>query len=340
MTNFRLAALLMASMLMAPLAQASVTLKLATVAPEGSSWMREMRAAAEQVEATTEGRVKVRFYPGAVMGNDVTVLRKIRLGQLQGAALTGSELGSITFDAQLYSLPFLFRDRAEVDAVREAIDPMIFASIEKSGWKVLSLSGVGFAYLMSTKSIGSTEELRQRKVWVPQNDEIAERVYRAGKVAPIPLSLPDVFTSLQTGLVDTVGNTPSGAIVLQWHSSMREVLDLPLSYITGFVLISDNAWRRIDDADQTNVLAAFKAAGERIDAGNLRADTEAMQALEKLGVERIEISEEEQRYWERIGRQVMQELKASGELTAAPLDAVLRLLEERRAAESSQAGAR
>src|SRR5690606_33417778 len=128
--------------------------------------------------------------------------------------------------AQIYSLPFLFRGRSEVDAVRAAFDDKIRAGFEDKGYQVLSISGVGFALMMSESDIAGPAALKQRKVWVPSNDLVAERTFRGGGVTPIPLPLADVFTALQTGLVDTVANTPAGAVALQWHGSLRQVLDL------------------------------------------------------------------------------------------------------------------
>jgi len=327
MTRGLIAALIVA---ISPIAFAQQTLKIATIAPEGSTWMREMRAAAAESETATEGRVKVRFYPGGVMGNDVTVLRKIKLGQLQGGAFTGSELTSISKDAQLYSLPFLFRDRAEVDGVRASVDPLLLKTFDDAGWKVLSLTGVGFAYLMSSESITAPGALVGRKVWTPQNDAIAERVFRAGKVAPIPLPLPDVFTALQTGLIDTVGNTPAGTIALQWHGKLREVLDLPLSYITGYVIVEGKPWAKLSAADQEAVVAAFRASGERIDADNRRADAQALDALQGLGVKLVAADAGEAERWRGIGHEIAEQMTASGELSAEPIGQLRKVLGELR----------
>ncbi len=313
---------------------AQQTLKIATVAPEGSTWMREMRIAAKAAEDATDGRVKVRFYPGGVMGNDATVLRKIRLGQLHGGAFTGSELSQVVRDAQLYSLPFLFRNRDEIDAVRAEIDPILFKAFEDAGWQVLSLSGVGFAYLMSNASIADRAALESRKVWVPHNDVIADRVFRAGGISPIPLPLPDVFTALQTGLIDTVGNTPAGAIALQWHGRLKQVLDLPLTYIAGYVLISDRAWGSISAADRAAVIAAFRASGERVDADNRRSDSEALKALQGLGVTLVRPDPAEARRWEAVGKDVMRAMGESGELTPATLSRLQALLDAQRAGQA------
>jgi len=306
------------------------TLKIATIAPEGSAWMREMRAAADAAKQATDGRVEVRYYPGGVMGDDATVLRKVRLGQLQGGAFTGSELSPVFRDAQVYSLPFLFRDRAEVEAVRRQVDPLLEAGFVDNGWQPLTISGIGFAYLMSSHPIDSREALQQRKVWVPRNDAIAESTFRGGGIAPIPLPLPDVFTALQTGMIDTVGNTPSGAIALQWHGRLRQLLDLPLTYVVGIVAVDRRAWGKLSEADQAAVLAAFRRAGQRIDADNQRADRDALKAMQQLGVAVVAPSPEEVARWRAVGEQVTNELQQSGRIGSELLARIRAVLAEQR----------
>ena len=112
-------------------AAAAQELKIATLAPDGTSWMKEMRAAAETLTTASGGRVRLKFYPGGVMGNDATVLRKIQIGQLHGGAVTVLALARIYPDSQLYGLPMLFRSYAEVDYVRA------FAPVEDFvKWKI------------------------------------------------------------------------------------------------------------------------------------------------------------------------------------------------------------
>lgn len=310
---------------------AQTTIKIATVAPEGSAWMTQMRAAAAQSSAATEGRVQFKFYPGGVMGNDSAVLRKIRLGQLQGGAFTGSEAGAIFSTAQLYSLPFLFRHANEVDAVRAVMDAELAAAFSANGFQALSITGVGFAMLMSKHDVAGREALRQRKVWVPHNDVIAERTFRGGEISPIPLPLPDVFTALQTGLIDTVGNTPAGAVALQWHGSLRQVLDLPLSYITGYVVVDARSWGRLTEADRGLVLQAFADKGRLIDQGNRKADAQALEALQSMGVKLVQPDASEVARWEAVGARVVDQLVGEGRLDGAMVAKVRALLTEQRA---------
>ena len=303
-------------------AQAAQTIKLATVAPDGSIWMSEMRAAAERAAQATEGRVKIKFYPGGVMGNDATVLRKIKLGQLQGGALTGSELSAFSKNAQLYGLPFLFADPDEIQPIRAQFDDRIREDLKQAGYAVLSMAGVGFAYLMSSNDISERGSLESRKIWVPQNDVIAERTFRAGGVSPVPLPLPDVFTALQTGLIDTVANTPAGAIALQWHSKMRQLLQLPLSYILGYVIVDQRTWGKLSAVDQQAVLAAFAESSQRIEADNRRSDASALEALNQLGVKIVSPSDGERERWRQVGREVIDTLIAEGRLDGEVISAL------------------
>ena len=301
---------------------AQSTLKIASLAPDGSLWMKEMRAAGDAIAAGTEGRVAIKFYPGGVMGNDAVVLRKIRLGQLQGGAFTGSELTLVYQDAQVYSLPFLFRDYTQVDAVRAKVDPILVDGFAKNGFQVVGITGVGFAYLMGTKELHSRDDLKAAKVWVPQNDRIAEITFRAGGIEPIPLPLGDVFTALQTGLVDTVGNTTAGAIALQWHTKVKHLFDLPLTYVVGYVAVEQKAFNKLSEADRATVMTAFGEAAKRIDAVNRKADADARAVLEKNGVTAFVPSAEDAAYWRKVGTDITQQLIDEGALSPEVLAAV------------------
>jgi TRAP-type C4-dicarboxylate transport system substrate-binding protein len=309
-------------LLVSPVVEAQ-SFKIATLAPEGSSWLREMRAAADEVNQRTEGRVEFRYYPGGVMGDDATVMRKIRLGQLQGGALTASELSLVYPDAVVYGLPFLFEGPDQVIPVREAVDPLLKAGIRDKGFEVLSISGVGFAYMMSSKPLQSIEHLRNGKVWIPNNDLISERTFTAGGVSPVPLPLADVFTSLQTGMIDIVGNTPAGAIALQWHTRIKHVFDAPLAYVVGYVVIENRAFARLSEADRVVVLEAFAKASERIDAENLRADASAMDALKGEGIAVFTPDAQELARWRAVGLSVRETMLERKELSAEMVDAVI-----------------
>ncbi len=284
--------LLAAAMLIAPGVQA-VTLKVATIAPDGTDWMKKMRAGAKEVKARTRGRVKFKFYPGGVMGSDKTVRRKIRIGQLQGGAITGGVLYDVYPDSQIYSLPMLFSNYKEMDYVRARLDKRVKQGLENGGFVTFGFSEGGFAYIMSKKPIKTIEDFRQRKVWVPEGDLITQAVFKNIGVSPIPLPIADVYTGLQTGLIDTIGASPIGAIVLQWYTQVKYVTDTPLMYLYGVLAIDRRAFKRIRPADQKIVRQVMGQVFAELNKQNRIDNESAKQALIKQGLKFIPMDKAE-----------------------------------------------
>jgi TRAP-type C4-dicarboxylate transport system substrate-binding protein len=300
----------------------AATIKIATIAPDGTAWMREMRSSGETIKTKTEGRVEMKFYPGGVMGDDATVLRKIKIGQLQGGAFTGGEASVITSDAQVYSLPFLFRSEEEIDKVRARLDPLLKQQFAKAGFELLGVSGGGFAYLMSTRDIKTRDDLKAAKVWVPQGDKVAELAFKTAGVTPIPLPLSDVYTSLQTGLIDTAANTTSGAIAFQWHTKIKHVVDMPLSYVVGEVVIDKKAFDALSAEDRKIVDDEFAAGFARLEKINRDDNLSARDALKQQGISIVAPTAADRPSWEAVGTEVYKHLAEQGALSPEMLAAL------------------
>jgi TRAP-type transport system periplasmic protein len=323
LNNYLIAAFALAG---AASANAATTIKIATIAPDGTAWMKEMRATADAIKKGTDDRVELKLYPGGVMGDNATVLRKIKIGQLQGSAFTGGEASVISKDAEIYTTPFLFRSQQEVDKVRPKIDPLLKEAVRKSGFELIGLSGGGFAYLMSTKDLKTRDDLKSAKVWVPQGDEIAELTFKTAGVTPIPLPLSDVYTSLQTGLIDTAANTDAGAIAFQWHTKIKHVVDMPVIYVVGEVLVDKKTFDALGAADQKVVSDEFSAGFARLEKINVSDNASAREALKSQGITFYTPDAAERQRWEGVGAETYKQLTAqhafSPELQKA-LDAAL-----------------
>ncbi len=299
---------------------AETTFKIATIAPDGTTWMKEMRAGADAVEAQTQGRVKLKFYPGGIMGNDASVLRKMRIGQLQGAAITGNSLSEIYPDAQLYSLPLLFRNYAEVDYVRAKMDPILRKGLEDVGMVPIGFSEGGFAYLFSQRSVTSQDELKKCKIWIPENDPVNSMAFETAGVTPVPLPFADVYTGLQTGLLDTAVTLPTAAIAFQWHTKLTTLTDLPLSYIVGMLVINKKSFDKLSPADREVVRKTMATAFERLNKLNREDNDSARAALKKQGIEFNTLSVEERTRWQKFADEAILKLKDRGVYTPELLD--------------------
>ncbi|NDY42668.1 C4-dicarboxylate ABC transporter, partial [Dissulfurirhabdus thermomarina] len=322
-----------------PAGAGTVVFKIATLSPEGAPWMVHMREGAAEIARRTSGRVAFKFYPGGVMGNDQSVLRKIRVGQLGGGAVTGGSLSSVFPDVAVYGIPFLFDSLDEVDYVRRRMDPGILEGLEQRGFVSFGLAEGGFVYLMSAAPIRAVADLRRRKVWVPSGDVVSTTVFKALGVTPIPLPLADVLTGLETGLVDTVATSPIGAIALQWHTRIRYLTDIPLSYVYGLLVVDRRLFSRLSPADQAVVREVMSRVFRELDRQNRDENRKALEALRRQGITFVEAPPEEVAELKRIAAGAVDDLAGKGVYRPATLAALrTHLAEYRRRAAAARGG--
>jgi TRAP-type C4-dicarboxylate transport system substrate-binding protein len=308
-------------------------LKIATPLPEGSGFVAEMRAAGERIEERTEGRVKLKLYPGGVMGNDMTVMRKMRVGQLHGAALPSGPLASVDPNVEIYSLPLFFRDRDEVAYVRARVDPKLEAGLAEKGFTTLSITDGGFAYFFSRSPIRSVEDLPQAKIWIPEGDVMSQTALEIAGASPIPLPTADVYTALQTGLIDTVAAPPMGAIAFQWHTRVRAMTDVPLMYLIGLFVVDNRSFAKLRPGDQAVLREEIEGASRRLDAEARKGEASAIDALRSHGIEFVSPrSDAERERWHEISVEAMDRLRASGRYSNALIDEMIEHVEAYRAA--------
>ncbi len=326
----RITRLLLLTLLLLPLAAGAVTLKIATVAPNGSPWMKAMKAAAKEIRSQTQGRVKLRFFPGGVMGDDRTVLRKMRIGQLHGGAFTNGGMALAVPDTNLYSIPLLFRDREEVAAVRARFDEELQTRLRQAGLIAFAFSDAGFAYLMSHHPIRKPADLTGRKAWIPSGDRIAEHTFLALGVSPVALPITDVLTGLQTGLVDTVAAPLAGAVALQWHTRVRYITDLPLSYIFTGILFSEKALKRLKPADREVLAEVIRRLSTTFSEEAWHNETAARAALEKQGLTFLPPDPDTPRALRTAIRPAMEKIGRQGAFDPELYQRITRFLEDHR----------
>jgi TRAP-type C4-dicarboxylate transport system substrate-binding protein len=327
---FRLLAVLIMSFLLIPASHGNTTLKIATLAPDGTSWMKQMRAAAKQIKEKSEGRVNIRFYPGGVMGNDKSVLRKIRVGQLHGGAITGGGLTTIYPDAQVYTLPFQFRNLEEVDAVRSVMDRRIIDGLQKEGFISFGLSEGGFAYLLSNSPVRTTDNMRGLKIWIPEGDKVNAEIFSKLGIAPIPLPLTDVLTGLQTGLIDTIASAPIGAIALQWHTRVNYLTQVPLAYLYATLVVKEKAFNKLSQADQTLVKKTLNSTFIRLNKQNRADNVAALHALKQQGIEFVSPTLQQQQAWEKHANTTLEDMRKDGIVSIELLHEMQRLIKKQR----------
>jgi len=280
--------------------QAANVFKLATIAPDGSQWMTDHRAAADRIKQRTEGRVSLKFYGGGVMGNDRKVLRKIRIGQLQGAAFTTSGLVERYPAMTLYGMPFVFRSLEEVDYVRATLDPKLIEGLEETGLVSFGFAGGGFANFMSRAPVESHQDLQGKKIWVPEGDVGSFSALKSMNLSPSALPVSDVLTGLQTGLLDVIVAPPVGALLLQWYTKVKYINPLPVAYTLGLLAIDKRAFERLSSADQQVVREELGAVYKELEVTNKRDNVSAREALLANGIKVVEADPKDIPYWREV----------------------------------------
>ena len=330
-TTRSLARLLLGVLLAGAVATANAAdIKIATVAPDNSRWMQQMRAGAEEVKTRTAGRVTLKFYPGGVMGNDAQVLRKIRIGQLQGGAFTAGGLGERYPGLNLYGIPLLFRSLDEVDAVRAQLDPELAAGLEQAGFVSFGFIEGGFANLLSNEPISTVEDMRRKKVWVPEGDNISFLAMQTMGLSPSVLPVTDVLTGLQTGLIDITFASPVAALVLQWHTKVKYITDLPVSYSMGVLAIEKGAYSALSGDDQRVLREVMGRYVRELDHEAREDNRKATEVLAKSGLTTVTVKDADLEGWRKTIESIHPQLRARPDIDAAMFDRLLAVLAEYR----------
>ena len=304
------------TLLFAQPAFAVTTLKIATVSPDGSAWMKRLRVAGTVISEKSAGRVTLKFYPGGVMGDDKSVLRKIRANQLHGAVFTSGGLVGVDPDFQLYSLPLVFASAEEAAAVRVTFDDRLIAGLRNKGYEGFGVAEIGFAYVLAQEPVHSAADVRSRKVWTPDNDPGATRLLNSFGINGIPLSIADVLTGLQTGLINTIAAPPVGAIALQWYTQVKYAMDMPLMYIYGTLAISGRTFGKLSAEDQQIVRDELRQAVTDVDGLARKDHAGAIAAMTTQGVLWSKPSPEQLAEWRSLAKTANDRFAAEGFINA------------------------
>jgi TRAP-type C4-dicarboxylate transport system substrate-binding protein len=266
-------------------------LKFATLAPAGTTWVQLLHEWANEVRRESHGRLVFKIYPGAVQGDEPEVLKKIRFGQLQGGAFTGYGIGQIYSPTRVLELPFLFNSIEEIDYVRQQFMPEIEQGYRDNGYELLGWMEVGFIYFFSKAPIQTLDDLKQRRIWNWQGDPLGKAFFDASGLSPVPLSIIDVYTSLSTGLIDTVYAPPLGAIAMQWFTKTQYITNVPMANGIGSLVVSRRFFQNLPQDLQKILKRTGTITGEKLIAATRKDNLDSLITLQDRGMEIVEAEE-------------------------------------------------
>jgi TRAP-type C4-dicarboxylate transport system substrate-binding protein len=302
--------LLLVGLLLIPTIASSVTLKIAALAPEGTNWAKTIKNMAKEVKKKTNGKVKFKVYYGGVAGDEPDVIRKVRVGQLHGGVFTGKTLGDIFGDIRVIEIPFnFFNDREKGLNALKAMEPYFEKNLSKKGFVSLGFYEIGQVYVVSTKKVSSIEEMKGIKIWSWEGDDVVKSMIESLKLVSVPLSLPDVLSSISTGIIDAAYAPPLGILALQWQSKVKYLIDFPTAFSIGAMLISNKRWKKVKPEHQKIVKDIAK---KYVDIANKLAvedNIKGLETLKKMGVEFVPFADSDAKKAEAIRIDVIKKLE-------------------------------
>jgi TRAP-type C4-dicarboxylate transport system substrate-binding protein len=284
------------------------TLSIATLAPPGSTWMKVFEAWNREVRRRSNKTLELRFYAGGVQGDESEVIRKIRSGRLDGAAVTAVGLAQIYRPSLVFQMPGILKNYQQLDAARAALTPEMNPKFAESGFQMLGWADVGQSYVFSTQPVMRPADLATRKPWVWRDDLVVPALFKVVKSNPVPLQLPEVLGALQTNRIDTVLATPVAAVALQWQTRLTNMLDFPLTVVIGGTVLGQKQWESLTP-EQKTILSETSAQFHALARKNLRADEEkALASIKERNVKVATPSEADKAEWLKVGAEVRKAL--------------------------------
>ncbi|MBI1908882.1 MAG: TRAP transporter substrate-binding protein DctP [Deltaproteobacteria bacterium] len=285
-----------------------VEIKFANLAPEGSAWANVMTEMDKEVQAASGGRLKFKFYWGGVMGDEPDMIRKLRINQIQAGGFTGLGLGTIVPAIRLLELPAAFTDTTALDQAKEKFLPQFKEEFQKKGFVFLGYADVGPINIFANKPIRSMADMKGAKFWMWEGDPLAQSAFKALQVAPIPLPVPDVLTSLQTNMIDAVYGPPLGVTALQWHTRVKYVMDFRFNYAMGGFIIDKKFYDSLPpDLKKILTETSQKYCLKLVE--RTRSDNDkALAALKAAGIQVVTVAEKDKTEMEALFKKMWQEL--------------------------------
>ncbi len=262
----------------------SVQLRIATLAPSGSPWMVTLDKANAEIKQKTAGRVTLKWFEGGQQGDEKDFVRKIKLGQLDGAAVTSIGLAMIDESIRVLELPMMFDSAEEVDYVADKMWPYFQKKFEKKGFRLQDRGEVGWIYFLSKNKVASLNDLKGQKLWMWGDDQLVGAMFKKLSLNGVPLGVPEVDAALTSGKIDACYGSPVAAVALQWYSKVKYMTSMPMSFAIGATVISLDSLKKISPEDQKIVEEISKANAKKLRKVIRKANADAKATMTRKGI--------------------------------------------------------
>ena len=264
-------------------AGARMVVKMATLAPEGSVWDKIIKDMGDRWRTATEGEVSLRVYAGGVAGNEADVVRKMRIGQLHAAVLTASGMDVIDNGFEIFEIPMFFESYEELFYVQKKMRPIFEQRLADKGYVMLNWGQGGWVHFFSKEPVRLVDDLRRQKLFVGSGSDGLIQLWRRNGFQPVALSMTDVMTGLQTGMIEAMPSTPLAALSFQWFRLTPYMQDLGLAPLVGATVITQKAWDQLSPEARERMRQAAQEAEERLMTEVPDQDRRAVEQMTERG---------------------------------------------------------
>lgn len=270
------------------LADDTITIKLGTLAPVGSSWHGLIREFGEKVAETSNGKVKIKVYAGGTQGSEGDMVRKMGVGQLQAASMSGIGLHDIAPEPMIFTAPGM-ADEALTRALLPKVAARMEASFESRGYIVLMWAHIGEARIFCKKAYKTPQEASEAKFFAWDGDPGAVEAFKLMGFKPVVLSSVDVVPSLETGMISCVSQAPAYVLTTRLFEKAQHMVDFPLAYMIGATVVRKDVWEKIPAELRPKILALAREAGAKVDAEVKRLNDDSITAMKKQGLDVVTV---------------------------------------------------
>ena len=289
--------------------QKRIKIKMATLAPKGSPWHEVLMKMGREWQEATNGLIRFKIYPDGVAGDEDSMIRKMRIGQFQAAALTFNGISFIDPSVNALAIPMLYDNYEQLDKVRDLIEGEIKRRIEAKGFVLLAWADVGWIRFFSTEPLQTPEELKKMKMFTWAGDEVALRMWKNAGYRVIPLQPIDILTGLQTGLINSFSSPPFVALSSQWFGIANHMLDLPFAPFTGGFVLDKKVWESIPEEYKPALIAAADKVAKIIKDELRHGDQAFIDAMVEHGLIVHEANAETRTLWRETARTFYPDLR-------------------------------
>jgi TRAP-type C4-dicarboxylate transport system substrate-binding protein len=287
----------------------ALKIKLGSLVPTGSAWDISLRKIAAEWNKASNGKIILKIYPGGIAGNEGDMLKKIMIGQLDAAGITGVGMSDIFQGILAIQLPMIIRDEKELDYVLDKMKPYYEEKCKENGYKVLFWNRAGWAYFFSRNPVKHPDDLKKQKLFVWEGDADLIQTWKEFGYKPVPLASSEVMTSLQTGMVDALMTSPLSAAAMQWFGKAKNMCDMKVSPFIGGVVISIRTWKKIPEDIRPELEKIAKEIGAEMQANVLNDDKEAMKIMKEYGLKINHADKKDVMAWEELVNNSIEKLK-------------------------------